>query len=527
MRLKLLMGGMIAALLWSGGPAFAQKSGGTLRMFHRDNPPSASIHEESTASTVVPFMGLFNNLVRFDPAVAQNSEKSIIPDLAESWSWNADRTELSFRLHRGVTWHDGRPFTSRDVECTFNLLTGRAANKLRRNPRGAWYRNINFVNGTGDHDVTIHLNRPQPALLSLLASGFTPIYPCHISPTQMRTRPVGTGPFRLDTFTPFERIRLVRNPDYWKPGRPYLDGVEFTIVTSPSTALLSFTAGRFDMTFPWEVSVPQLKDAQRQTSRAVCQITPMNNNTNLLINREAPPFNNPDIRRALGLAIDRRAFIDGLGEGDVGSTFQPPAEGMWGLPPDMLAEVPGFGPDIEKNREEARALMAKAGYSRERPMTLKVATRGIPLYRAPATILVKQLKEIHIDATLDIVETSLWFTRLNRREYSVGVNTTGNGVDDPDQSLYENYACRSERNYNGYCNPALERLFDVQSAEADPEKRRRLVWEIDAKLLADGARPPIVWNSAATCWQPHVKGYVPFVNGMYNGFRFEDVWLDR
>ncbi len=116
---------------------------------------------------------------------------------------------------------------------------------------------------------------------------------------------------------------------------------------------------------------------------------------------------------------------------------------------------------------------------------------------------------------------------LDRREYSVGGNTTGNGVDDPDQSLYENYACRSERNYSGYCNPALERLFDVQSAETDPEKRRRQVWEIDAKLLAAGARPPIVWNRVATCWQPYVKGYVPFVNGMYNGFRFEDVWLDR
>ena len=138
-----------------------------------------------------------------------------------------------------------------------------------------------------------------------------------------------------------------------------------------------------------------------------------------------------------------------------------------------------------------------------------------------------QPDETHIQATLDIVETSHWFTRLNRKDYSVAVETTGNGVDDPDQAIYENYSCRSERNYNGYCNPEIERLFDIQSSELDPEKRRQMVWDIDARLLADGARPPIMWNRAATCWQPYVRGYVSHVNSMYNGFRFEDVWLDK
>ena len=113
-----------------------------------------------TASTVVPFMPIFNNLVMFDPSVPQNSDKSIVPDLAESWSWNDDKTELTFKLRRGVKWHDGWPFTSSDVECTFNLLTGRARDKLRHNPRGAWYGNINYVHGSErlrGHDL------PQPA----------------------------------------------------------------------------------------------------------------------------------------------------------------------------------------------------------------------------------------------------------------------------------------------------------------------------------------------------------------------------
>jgi len=135
---RLLIAGIAAMLLCLSDAAFAQKSGGILRMYHRDSPPSASIHEESSPSTVVPFMPIFNNLVVFDPSVPQNSYKSILQHLAESWSWNDDKTELTFKLRRGVKWHDGWAFTASDVECTFNLLTGRAREKLRQNPRGAW-----------------------------------------------------------------------------------------------------------------------------------------------------------------------------------------------------------------------------------------------------------------------------------------------------------------------------------------------------------------------------------------------------
>ena len=102
MRSQVLIGSLIAALLCSSGAALAQKSGGVLRMFHRDNPPSASIHEESTVSTVVPFMPVFNNLVLFDQTKPQNSEDTIVPDLAKSWSWSDDGTELTFKLRKGV-----------------------------------------------------------------------------------------------------------------------------------------------------------------------------------------------------------------------------------------------------------------------------------------------------------------------------------------------------------------------------------------------------------------------------------------
>jgi len=472
---------------------------------------------------------VFNNLVLYDQHVAQNSADTIRPELARSWSWNADKTQLTFNLQEDVRWHDGRPFTARDVVCTFEVLTDTAPTRLRRNPRASWYRNVERVTADGDHRATIHLRRPQPSLLAMLASGLSPIYPCHVSVAQMRLRPVGTGPFRLTQFSEFQYIRLARNADYWKKGRPYLDGIDINIVNNPSTAILSFVAGRFDMTFPWEVTPEELALVRRDAPSAVCETTSMNLNVNLLVNRTQPPFDNAELRRALVLAIDRKAFVDTITQGNavIGGIMQPPPDGVWGLPPGVLEVVPGFGADVQRNRAEARALMEKQGYGPNRRLTVKLATRGIALYKEPATLLRSQLREIYIDAELEIVETSLWFARLGRKEYTLGLNATGNGVDDPDQTFFENFACKSERNYTGYCNPEIEKLMEQQSVEPDVQKRRQTVGEIDVRLLADGARPPIMWNRSTTCQLPSVKGYTNMVNSFYNGFRFEDVWLDH
>jgi peptide/nickel transport system substrate-binding protein len=515
--------------IFAAGAVGAQKQGGILKMYHRDSPASASIHEEATFSTVTPFMGVFNNLVMYKQDVAQNSLDSIVPDLALSWTWNAEHTRLTFKLREGVKWHDGKPFTAKDVKCTFDMVMDKSPTKFRKNPRKSWYDNVSEIAVNGDFEASFVLKRPQPALLALLASGYTPVYPCHVSPGDMRTKPVGTGPFRFVEFKTNESIKVTRNPDYWKKGRPFLDGIEYTIIPNRSTAILAFVAGKFDATFPTEVSIPLLKDVKQQAPQAVCVVAPTNVSTNLIVNRDSPPFNNPDLRRAMALTLDRKAFVSILFEGqaDVGGSMLPPPQGVWGLPLDQLARMPGYGPDVKKNRDEARKLMQKAGYGPDKRLSVKVATRNIPIYRDPAVILIDQLKEIYIDGELDVVETANWFSKVARKEYAIGLNLTGNAVDDPDQTLYENYGCGSERNYTNYCNKDLQKLFDQQSMEPNREKRRRLVWEIDRKIQEDVARPIILHTRAGTCWQPYVKGITVMVNSSYNGFRYEDVWLDK
>src|SRR5947209_16117124 len=289
-RLSLLAAaGALLLALSSGSIAVAQKSGGTLRIQHWDSPASMSIHEEATYSTVLPIMGVMNNLVLYKQDVPQNSLQTVVPDLAESWSWSEDGTELTFKLRSGVKWHDGKPFTAKDVQCTWDLLLGKSEQKLRGNPRKSWYRNLDHVTANGDNEATFHLKRPQPAFVALLASGYSPVYPCHVTPAQMRQHPIGTGPFKFVEFKPNEHIKVTRNPDYWKPGRPYLDGIEYTIVPNRSTRALMFVAGTVDMTLSYGVSMPLMRDLKSQVPDAICEIDRESGSRNLTINRAAQP----------------------------------------------------------------------------------------------------------------------------------------------------------------------------------------------------------------------------------------------
>jgi peptide/nickel transport system substrate-binding protein len=520
---------MLGPVLMANQVALAQKQGGTLKFYHRDNPPTASIHEEATVSTVNPFMAVFNNLVLFDQNKPSNSLDTIVPDLAESWSWSDDRKRVTFKLRQGVKWHDGKAFTSKDVGCTFDLLLGKAKEGLRLNPRQVWYHNVANVRLDGDYEVTVELKEPQPSFLALLASGYTPIYPCHVSPREMRTKPIGTGPFKFVEFRRNEVIRLARNPDYWKKGRPYLDAIEVRIIPSRSTRILAFVSSEFDMTYDTDIPIPLIKDVRSQAPQAICQLRPTGVYVNLLVNREAAPFNNPKLRQAMALAIDRKSFDDILGEGKLGisGAMQPPPEGAWGMPEEMLRTLPGYGKDVEQNLAQARAIMQELGYGPDKPLKLKVSTRDIAIYRDPAVILIDQLKKIYLEGELEVVDTTIWHRKVTRGDYSVGLNLTGLAVDDPDVNFVENYTCNSERNYNKYCSPEVEQLIAQQSKEADVAKRKAIVWQIERKLAEDVARPVIHFQRAATCWYPQVKGLVLHQNSIYNGARYEDVWLDK
>ncbi len=140
LRVLSVVGGLLA-VSGAAQTAFAQMAGGILKMYDPDSPASMSILEEVTPVATGPMMGVFNNLVLFDQHVKQNSLQSIVPDLATGWTWNEDGTELTFPLRRGVKWHDGKPFTAKDVQCTWDLLLAHQSRQIRlQQPRSGQHR---------------------------------------------------------------------------------------------------------------------------------------------------------------------------------------------------------------------------------------------------------------------------------------------------------------------------------------------------------------------------------------------------
>ena len=321
------------------------KPGGILRIYHRDSPGSASIHEGATYSVNVPFMPIFNNLVIYNQHIAQNSIDTIVPELAESWAWSGDNKTLTFKLRHDVKWHDGKPFTSADVKCTFDMLMGKSQQKFRQNPRKSWYDA-----GQRRHDQRRLRSVVQPEAAAAGAAGAARL---RLYADLSLPRVAGRNAHQADRHRPVQvrrvqgqRIRSSSsaNPDYFKKGLPHLDGIEFTIIPNRSTAILGFVSGKFDMTFPTEVSIPLLKDVKSQAPNAVCVVEPNNVSTNIIVNSSAPPFDNLDIRRALALALDRKAFIQIMfeGQGDIGGTMQPAPAGLWAMPKEMLEIDPGL-----------------------------------------------------------------------------------------------------------------------------------------------------------------------------------------
>ena len=510
--------------------AHAQKSGGILRVPQRENPSSASLHEESSISAMQPFMAVYNNLVFYDQQVDMATAESIRPELATAWSWSADNKVLTMKLREGVKWHDGKPFTSADVQCTWETVMGKRDAGWRKNSHKEWYVNLKEVQTNGPHEVKFVLGRPQPAFLSFLASGWSPVYPCHVDGKTMRSKPIGTGPFKVADYRPNESIRLVRNPDYWRQGRPYLDGITYRIIPSAATRLLAFQAGEFDMSGSSTVlNLLQMKEVQTKAPNTVCSTTGSLVTGVVLINHKVAPFDNPNVRRAVALALDREAFVKSHHGGSrIGGIMMSAPYGSWGLTSEQLANIPGYGKDVDKNRAEARKLMEEAGYGPKNTLKVPILVRSTsPAFVAGATLTSDQLRSIYIESTVDVKEYSIFTGAIIKGAYQLGFETSGSAIDDPDVVFYENFMCSSIRNYNKYCNKEIEAKIDAQSQILDQAKRRQLVNEIDQQLLREQARVAVYHSTSQACWHPYVKGYLRAKNGIYTHHRMEDVWLDK
>jgi peptide/nickel transport system substrate-binding protein len=511
-------------------PARAAKPGGILTLTLREDLPQGfAIHETSTISTVWPAMPCLSNLVLFDPLKATESVDTVIGELAEKWSWQDGYRNLVFFLRKDVKWHDGKPFTSKDVKHTFDILREApdAPAKLRINPRNDWYANVEAVEAADPYTVIFRLKRPQPSLLLMLASGYSPIYAAHVPVASYRTGCVGTGPFKVKEWRKGEFLEYGKTPDYFVKGRPYLDGLKYVVIKEPGTRIAALQTGQVEVSFPGEVSKTNAEQLKAAVPSLVITPYSENVNDNIIMNIKKPPFDNVKARLAVSRGIDRRGLIQAVHQGGavVGAAMAPKPSGMWGLLDPDLAALPGYGKPADE-KVAARKLLAELGYSPQNPLRVEMVTRNISIYVTMASFVINELKQIGIEATLKQIETAQWHATATRGDYQIGANLTGIGPDDPDANFYENFSCGSPRNYSFYCNEQVMAQIHQQSQELDPKKRLAQVVAIQKKLEDEAARPLLDWRlDYFTVW-PYVKNLIPH-QSIYNFARLQEVWLDK
>jgi peptide/nickel transport system substrate-binding protein len=530
---------LILTLWLSSLPATAQppapalregKPGGVLRaVLREDLPQGFAIHEAATNSVTWPAMPCYSNLMIYDQTKRLGRMDTIVGELAEKWSWQDNYRNLVLFLRRDVKWHDGQPFTSKDVKFTFDVVreASDAPAKLRINPRKEWYANVDAIEAPDPYTVVFRLKRPQPSLVAMLASGYSPVIPAHVPLAEHRARCVGTGPFKFKEWKRGQSVELVRNPDYFVKGRPYLDAVRYTVIVERGTRVAALQANQIDLAYPGETTLSIAEQLQKAVPTMVLTETASNVSENLLLNTKKPPFDDVKVRRALSFAIDRRTYTQTVHRGAavIGASLAPKPWGVWGLLDKDLGQLPGYG-GAAPGRAQARKLLAEAGFGPSNPLKVELVTRAIAIYLDFAGFVVSDLKQVGVEATLKQIDTAQWHPMVTRREFQIGANLTGLGVDDPDANFYENYACGSPRNYGDYCNEEVGRLIDQQSQEIDAQKRLTLVWQIQKKLEEDAARPTMGWRTDRFAHYPYVKNLI--LNQVtYNCCRLQEVWLDK
>jgi peptide/nickel transport system substrate-binding protein len=523
---------LAAATLLTLTPAIGQapKSGGTLNvMLREDLAQGFATHETSTVATSTPSLPCFSNLVLFDQSKKNESMDSVVGELAEKWSWQDNYKNLVFFLRKDVKWHDGKPFTSKDVKYTFDMVREApdAATKLRINPRKDWYANVEHIEAPDPSTVVFRLKRPQPSLLLMLASGYSPVYAAHVPAASYRTGCVGTGPFKVKEWRKGEFVEYVKNPDFFVKGRPYLDGLKYIVIVERGTRTAALQAGQLDVAFPGETGRTSMEQLKKAVPTMVFQPVAQNVSDNIIMNTKKPPFDNPKVRLAVSYAIDRRGLIQAAHQGGavLGAAMVPKPYGFWGMLEKDLLALPGYG-KADEMKNQARKLLREAGITPQSPLKVEVGVRAIAIYLDMASFVVNELKQVGIEGTLKQVETAQWHPMATRGEYQMGANLTGLGTDDPDANFYENYACGSPRNYSQYCSEEMMKAFERQSQELDIKKRVAQVIDIQKRLEQDAPRPILAQRLDYFAHWPYVKGLVAH-NNVYNFPRFTDVWRDK
>jgi peptide/nickel transport system substrate-binding protein len=522
--LALLAAAIAAALPATGRAADTPRRGGVLLAVIGADPPSLDPHQESTFANIELVAPLYSTLLQFDPY----KYPTIIGDLATEWKISPDGLTYTFKIHPGVRFHDGSPLTSADVKASYDKIvfppTG--VRSVRKNA----YSAIEKVEAPDPVTVVFKLKFPSASLLDNLASPWNVIFPKKYldqDPNYFKTHVVGSGPFKFKNYTRGSTFEGERNPDYFVKDRPYLDGYKFFISPETSVRAAAIRSGRAYIEFR-DLPAAEVEAIKKQLGDKVAvQETPMTGQWGIAINNTAKPLNDVRVRKALSLGFDRytasKVLYSLTGLKFVGGLMRPGSE--WEMAPADLEKLPGFGRDMEKNRAEARKLLAEAGYPNGLKLVLKNRNVKLP-YQDFAVFLIQEWRKIGVEVTHRPLETAAWFSDgQDTGNFELIIAPTVEFSDDPDQFLGR-YATGSTQNWGRFSDPRIDDLFVRQARTLDPVERKRLINEIEKLVLENAYYLPGLWWTRNVVYWAKVKNYIAPPNH-YTNQKLQDVWLSE
>jgi peptide/nickel transport system substrate-binding protein len=522
--LTLLAGAFLALVPTPAPAADTPRRGGVLLAVIGADPPSLDPHQESTFANIELVAPLYSTLLELDPY----SYPKVIGDLATEWKISPDGLTYAFKIHQGVKFHDGSPLTSADVKASYDkiIFPPQGVRSVRKNA----YTAVAAVEAPDATTVVFKLKFPSASLLANLASPWNVIFPKKYldqDPNYFKTHVIGSGPFKFKSYTRGSTFEGERNSSYFVKDRPYLDGYKFYISPETSVRAAAVRSGRAYIEFR---NLPDAEvDAIRKQlgDKVSVQETPMTGQWGIAINNTKKPFDDVRVRRALTLAIDRytmgKVLAPLTGLKFVGGLMRPGSE--WGMPPAELEKLPGFGRDIEKNRAEARKLLAEAGYPNGFKVVLKNRNVKLP-YQDFAVFLIGEWKKVGIEVENRPLETAAWFSDgQDTGNFELIVAPTVEFSDDPDQFLGR-YATGSTQNWGRFSDPQVDDLFSRQARSLDPADRKKLITQMEQRVLENAYFMPGLWWSRNLVHWSKVKNYIAPPNH-YTNQKLQDVWLSE
>ncbi len=497
--------------------------GGELVFAVPSEPPSYDGHREETFGLIHPIAPFYSLLLRVDP----DDQSKIVGDVAESWTHSEDGLTYTFKLRKGVKFHDGSLLTAKDVKASYDKIIFPPAGVA--SDRQGQYTAVEAVEAPDDSTVRFRLKWPSASMLSGLASPWNFIYKADILAKDMHwyeSNIMGSGPFVFVEHVRGSHLVGKKNPDYSDTGKPYLGGYRAIFISDTAARVAAIRGERVHIEF--RGLAPKQRDdlVKALGPKITVQESPWDCILLVAINHEKKPFDDKRVRQALTLALDRyegSRVLSPIAIVKEVAGVQVPGT-PFATPPEELAKLAGYWRDPEASRQEARRLLKEAGAE---GLSFTFKNRGIPMPYEPLGIwLIDQWRKVGLNVQQEVIEAAAYYKVLRGGEHEVAMDFQCGYIVDPDLDLYKFQSVdKNPSNYSRYIDRVLDELYEKQSRATNPEERKQYIRQFEKRLLDEEAHYPMTlqWHRIV----PHsskVKGW-KITPSHYLNQQLDTVWL--